>query len=512
VTPFQQFRVWVRRASTADRMSATLAAVVVLGLLGWLVVPVHHHTGADDQVSVGASGTGATSPTSAPMAPGAAGTTTAAAAPASGTVAASAPGATSGSPAAAAPAAASGCAAPPGADQGVTATQIKVAISLVNIVGPAGNSTFGVPSTTEQQTDFQQVIDALNASGGVACRKLVPQFFEANPVNSSDLQQKCLDIVQAKPFFVIDTGGFYGSPTTNCFPQHQLPFLGNGRLTASQRDQFYPYLFGQGSVETLYRNAVFALRDRGFFGAGNGFQKLGYFYRSCFPEITKGFLDSLHQAGVAAGQVVSYDLGCPDGFANPSDLQQALLKFRQSGVTHVTETSATQDFANFTKLAQQQGFKPKYGLADDGIVPTSVGSLHPDFDNIAGAIAIDDSRFGEETTPGAVPSAGTARCNAIYQARGRPPVYQQSVGFGGVACGQIWMVVAAIDRAPALRRSALADGLHAARAVDFPYPFGPADFNGPKVTYGGQFWRPVQFVSSCSCWRLADAAFHPSFP
>ena len=287
MTPFQQFRVWVRRAPTADRISATLAAVVVLGLLGWLVAPVHHHTASDDQVSVGAAGTGATPSTSAPPTPGAAVTTPAGA---SGAVAPSTPGAAQATSAAASTGAGSGCAAPPGADQGVTATQIKVAISLVNIVGPAGNSTFGVPSTTEQQADFQQVIDAVNAGGGVACRKLVPQFFEANPVNSSDLQQKCLDIVQAKPFFVIDTGGFYGSPTTNCFPQHQLPFLGNGRLTASQRDQVYPYLFGQGSVETLYRNAVFALRDRGFFGAANGFQKLGYFYRSCFPEITKGFL------------------------------------------------------------------------------------------------------------------------------------------------------------------------------------------------------------------------------
>src|SRR5205807_1085669 len=178
------------------------------------------------------------------------------------------------------------------------------------------------------------------------------------------------------------------------------------------------------------------------------------------------------------------DVGCPSGFASPSDLEQAILEFQQAHVTHVTTAEFVANFPNFTKIAEQQGFHPKYGIADSEGVATTKGALAPDYNNIANAIGIMQSRYGEEGTPGMTPSAGTARCNAIFQAHGRPPVYQQPVGFGGAACSELWMVAAAIGHTRALARSALASGLQAARSVDFSYPDGPNDFTGSQVTTG----------------------------
>ena len=57
-----------------------------------------------------------------------------------------------------------------------------------------------------------------------------------------------------------------------------------------------------------------------------------------WPDVVKQYLGWLQQAGVSSSQIVTYDVGCPDGFANPSDIQQAILKFQGSGVTHVTFT------------------------------------------------------------------------------------------------------------------------------------------------------------------------------
>ena len=39
MTPFQQFRLWLRRAAVGERVSATIAAAVVLALLVWVAVP-----------------------------------------------------------------------------------------------------------------------------------------------------------------------------------------------------------------------------------------------------------------------------------------------------------------------------------------------------------------------------------------------------------------------------------------------------------------------------------------
>ena len=37
--PFQEFRFWARRAPLSERVSASVAMVLVLGLIAWLAVP-----------------------------------------------------------------------------------------------------------------------------------------------------------------------------------------------------------------------------------------------------------------------------------------------------------------------------------------------------------------------------------------------------------------------------------------------------------------------------------------
>ncbi|MHB8467026.1 MAG: type 1 periplasmic-binding domain-containing protein [Acidimicrobiales bacterium] len=523
MSAFQEFRLWARRAPVGERVSVALAAVVAVTLLGWLLVPAATKTGASSSAfAVSAGSSGVTVKGGESAAGGSAATVAGGPTAGGGTSIGGAAGqTTAGQAAAVGPAGsvagsgggvigAGGCSSPPGGDQGVTASEIKVAITLVNIIGPAGNSTFGVPSTSEQQADFQWSIDAINAAGGVACRKLVPHFYTANPVDQSDLHQKCLDIAQAKPFAVIESGGYTGSPSVTCFPQNQLPLIGGGLISGSERDQYYPYMFGGGRWETLYRNAALALQARGFFSASNGFKKLGLIYRSCLPEVNAAYVTALNEAGVPSSEIVTYNAGCPSGFVSASDMEQAVLKFEQNAVTNMTENLFYTDFANFTTIAQQQGFKPKYGIADDGIVAITNGNLHPDYSNIANAIAISSNRFAEEQTPGLSPTGGTARCDAIFKAHNKAPVWRQPVGFGGLACDLVWTAVAAIGHAPALQRNALAAGLQAAKTIDFSFPSGPADFSGPKVTYGGQFWRPLQFVPSCTCWRVIDSTFRPS--
>ena len=337
MTPFQQFRVWVRRASVGERVSAALAGAIVIALLVWIAVPAKNgqSSGALNVTAGSRTGGGAKQAGSASAGSqqsggsatasggGGGGGGTASGGSASGGAAGGGSGGDAGSATQAA-AGSAGCTSPPGSDQGVTQSELKIVVVLVNLAGAAGNSTFGVPSTDEQKLDYQQVIDAVNAAGGVACRKLVPTYYLANPIDNGDLQSKCLDIVQQKPFFVIDGGGYYGSPIAVCFPQHQLPFLGTGRLPESQRQQYYPYWFSTGTYDQAYRNMAFALRDRGFFSAGNGFKKLGFIYRDCFKEVNSDFLSWLNQVGVPSSQIVTYGFGCPQGFATPSDIQSAM--------------------------------------------------------------------------------------------------------------------------------------------------------------------------------------------
>ena len=215
----------------------------------------------------------------------------------------------------------------------------------------------------------------------------------------------------------------------------------------------------------------------------------------------------MHDAGLRDRDIVTYDVGCPSAFANPSDLQQAVLTFQTNGVSHVTAAYFLGDLATFTKIAQQQGFRPKYGLPDEGLIAISYGNLRPDPSNFANAITITARRNGEERTPGMTPTPGTLKCDGILEARGGRSTYERM--FAGDACNLLWTFQTAVEHAPAMQREALAVGLRQAKSVEFSYPQGPSDFTAEGVTYAGQFWRVAQFMTGCRCWQVVQREFRP---
>jgi len=514
--PFQEFRLWARRAPTAERVSATVAMVLVIGLLAWLLVP----GSGTSSTNLAASGGGIAGESSAG---GEANGTGGAVAGGPTTTAGTAGGATSGGAAgatakagaaatggnAAGGALAAGCAAASGVT-GVSNTQIKVAITLTNIVGPAANNIFGIAPPADQQKWYEAQLDDINKHGGIACRKIVPTFYPTNPADQNELQQRCLDIVASGAFAEIDNGAYAIYPQKHCYAQHHMPFFGGYILFRDEIDSYYPYLFNISEFDTIDRNTVFALKDRGFFNVPAN-EKIGFTYRNCDQPLVNKWFQWFQQAGIPSSKIVTYNFGCPAVFASPSDIQAAVLKFKENNVTRLTAHQLVGDFSNFSNVAQQQGFHPQYGLPDESIIDVAYGSQAPNADNIVGAIAIAQGRSGEERTPGAVPSPGTAKCNAIYAAHGIAPTYKIPPGAGYV-CDQLWQFQAAITNAPVFKAEALAAGLQRARTLDFSYPGGPNDFSGTRQTTGGQFWRVAQFMASCKCWQIIDPNFHPSYP
>jgi hypothetical protein len=520
MTPFQEFRLWAREAPPAGRTLTAIGGLVALVLLGGLLVP-----GGDENVAV-TSGAGPGS--GAPVA----GTTDGAAAGApsagsvtsggggggatgtAGTSGASSSAATSGGPAGSAGATAPGgsaCRPPDGSGKGVTATEVHIAVALTEIVGPAANTLFGIPAPDEAKADYEAAIAGINKDGGVACRKLVAQYFNVNPTDESAMVASCRAMADANVFAVADTGALATKPSPlACFGQRKLPYFGAYFITEPARQRYFPYLYSFYTKEQLYKNTVFGLREAGFFDPAKGFAKLGFLYRTCEQTSVDSFRQDLRDAGVGDDKVVPYSVGCPTVFATPADLQQAVLTFRRQGVTHVTTANFTGDFAKFTQLAEQQGFRPRYGVPDEALLSVADGNDAPDPKNIANALAITLTRQAEEHTPGMTPTAGTQRCNAYFKAAGQPTVYEQPAN-AGHACDQLWMIQAALAKAPDFSPGSLVAGLQRTGSLDFSYPESPTDFTGKGVTTGGQFWRSAQFLPSCSCWQVLQREFRRGF-
>ena len=523
--PFQEFRLWARGGPIGQRASAGVAMLIVVGLVAWLLVPARHHSSTNVSASNGNTGqstastaSGGPAPGGVPgggtsATPGAGGTTGGTIASGTGSVRgpAGSGGTTGSGGSTGASATGQGCVSPPGSAKGITDKEVKVAIVLTEIVGPAANQLFDIETPAQAQADFDAVIAGINKEGGVACRKLVARYYNANPVDESQMMQVCRDIADAGLFAVVDTGSLATRPAVlACFGQLKIPYFGAFYITDKARQQFYPYLYSFYYREQVYKDTAFGLRALGFFDPAKGFKKLGFLYRDCEPEAISAFRGWIRQAGVPDSQLVTYNVGCPAVFASEADLNQAVLTFKAQGVTHVTTANFTGDIQRFSADAEQQGYRPKYGFPDEALQEVATGSRQPDPNNIANALAITLSRDGEQQTPGMSPTGGTQKCNAYRQAARLPPVYQSQAN-AGQACDQLWMLQAAVNRAPELSVGGLQAGLQRTTSIDFSYPQGANDFTGNRVTTGGEFWRVVQFMPGCKCWQVVQRDFKRGF-
>jgi hypothetical protein len=405
---------------------------------------------------------------------------------------------------------------PPTAGEGVTASQITLAVTVIAISsGSLTNASVGVPSIQEQEADWNLVASNINNSGGAACRKLALKFYNVNPVDAAAAQQSCLTIAASHPFMVLDSGSLTNVGASDCIPTQKVPLM-SAYLTQDKLTKYYPYYLQVGDIpDDALHNGILGLNQLGYFSAAKGFHKLGNLYHTCTPSLETAQLAALKEAGIPDNQIVSFNLGCQGGQPDtPAALEQAVLQFKNAGVTAVTEAGVG-DVGSFTQVAQQQNFKPQY-LFDDGALPAVGNNPGPNLlntANVTGAVDIVNTGYGEQTTPGYQPSGGTAKCNAIFAAAGQPTVYQQKDGYGGVVCSYLTFVAALANHATSLQASALATAMHSIGRLDFSYPAAPIDFSAAPAgaVYGVSYWRALQYVTSCKCWQVPDPTFHPPF-
>jgi hypothetical protein len=401
------------------------------------------------------------------------------------------------------------CAAVSGSP-GVSDSQIKLGVLLFAAAGGQQNQAYGIATLDEQKGQSGAIAGALNAAGGVACRKMVLQYFTAEVLDQAALQQVCKDVSDAGVFAVIDPGAYNVFPgLAECYPKARVPYFTTTAFAQKQLQGDYPYLFAGASLDSIYRNTVLGLARQGFFDKTKGFTKLGFLYASCNTDLVGYYKSLLTQAGLSSSDIVTYDLGCPSPATAPAVIQQAVLKFKSAGVTHVTEMQDYTDWVAFTTLAQQQNFHPLYGLPDESLIADGVsGPAHPDFANIKGTIAISPYSDGDQGPPAATPAAATTKCNQVITAAGQPGIYQRAAA-GGLFCSAIWLFAAAADNAPRLDRASLAQGLATAKTVQLPYPAGPNNYTAKNTIYGGQYWRAITFNPTCNCFK-PTTQFQPS--
>lgn len=520
MSPFLQFRLWVRRGPGAERAVTAAIGAIVLGLLVWAAVPSGTGGGGGGLGSqvVGAAGETGAGGNAATATGGGAPTTVPTAAGAVGGAGDSTIGSTTAGPAAggsvqAVTQAANPCADLRSTDQGVTATTINIDVVLFQLAGAAGNSFIGVPEPAEQQKDFEAVFDTINKAGGIQCRKIVPKYYTGNFLDASQQHATCLQIVQDKPFAVLDNVALDSTQQgRDCVAENKIPLFDTGAILGSEtRGKLFPYLFSiADQFDIGIRNSIFGAQKLGWYKDLN---KIGVLADDCFPEVNSQIVQNLGEIGIPQKQIVTYVFGgCPT-IPPPQEVEQAVLSFQSAGVTHVLDLSQVPKSGYFSKAAQAQNYRPKYnvtGGAPSVFDGSSGSSAGPDPTNFDGAISITELSYGEQNTPGLAHSPATAACNKIMAGAGLQPVEKQGAFFGGEVCNVTWMFQMAADRAAPLTRTNLVVGLAKVGAWTQSFPGGSGVFDRPGLVSAGQRWRADVYDGSCPCFRIPDAAWQPS--
>ncbi|MHB8465651.1 MAG: type 1 periplasmic-binding domain-containing protein, partial [Acidimicrobiales bacterium] len=422
-------------------MMVGIAGVVIMALLAWIAVPSATHTtnvsafgglspqpnGQESTTPANGHSGGGSSPSGGPfgagsVSPGGTGTG------AGGGVSASSPG-TGGSTSGGTSNAGTGGGGTGGGGTGgagcsgpLVPLKIGVVIPDIGSGSASVNSTFGLPSASEEQADYAAVFDSINKAGGVRCHSLVGDYQVFNETDSTAPQSECIQFNSDKVFAVL--GGWLPTANDNCALADHIPVLEQVPVSGPAVKQYYPYALSvDGELDLIDHNFAHAVANMGYFSASKGFKKVGIFYRDCIAGEYQTMVAQLESVGVPASAITSADIGCPFvPFAPPQDVEQAVLQFQSAGVTDVIPMNEYEDLQAFTRDANAQGYKPQYLVADDGIVATSGSpSFAPTASNFDKAVAITPSQYGAIQS-GLPETAATKQCDQIMTSHRLPTV------------------------------------------------------------------------------------------
>ncbi len=250
---------------------------------------------------------------------------------------------------------------------GVTATEIKIGITLVQAGAIFGDIT-GVPvDFGDTRAQANAVVDYVNKHGGIAGRKVVPVYYNfdlARPglTDGQSEQEACSAWTEDNKVFSVINTALARQALLVCLAGRGVPGIHNGMPVDEQTLKKYRnfwYAGYGGAALTLDRIAekqVKVFTRQNFFGS-NAVVGIEYFDDPAYKRvIDQVFKPELARAGVK--KVVLQ--AAPRGGIEATSY---VTSFRGAGVTHVLFLGEESLYALFfMRAADTQAYLPRYGL------------------------------------------------------------------------------------------------------------------------------------------------------
>jgi ABC-type branched-subunit amino acid transport system substrate-binding protein len=516
----------VRRAGPAAAAVALLATACGTTVKGadavdsagsGLTAPAAGQSGTGDSgLTVGSSPGGA-----AGAKPGALGTTSSTATGATG--AASTPTATSGS------------VAPQLPGLGITKTTISIGVSYSTGNDEANRALGNNLTTGDQKADAQAVIDDINTRGGVAGRKLVPVWYDyqttdARPYTTID-NEACAHFTQDNHVFAVAGDGITENFAACVTKAGAMMVASASQIIDPDQAYFdrYPYVFNVGYLtqDRMMAEEVRSLVRQNWFTGWNSSTgnpasavpaKIGiisFDTPSWNTPLDHVMLPALRQAGhpvdPANVERVAHPSGTNDIASSVAQIQSAVLKFRQNGVTHVIVLDGNGSMTlHMLNNMRSQHYYPRLGVNSATGMEVLATQYHEDAQSFHGAAGLGwgpilDLPAGKGDR---YFTSHTQDCIRMVEKRtGQKFADTNSASVALGECDQLYLLADAINSAGSVVNRDTASAAIEALGGKFPAAGTRGVFFSPSRHDGIEFGYDISFDMSCRCAKYVSGPF-----
>lgn len=385
----------------------------------------------------------------------------------------------------------------------------------VGIVVTENNAAFGESlgvqgaSNGDEPGNARALVKAINASGGLAGRRIDPRYrlvriSEASKSSEQMYAEICSHFTEDDPVPVVLVTGVFDDLLWSCLTK-------KGVLGISQLPQ---YIGGDSTLrlDVIAPNAVSIPRQSGLvagglFGIGyyKDAQKVGIistddaYFR---PVVEKKLVPELRRLGLTLSEPVFLPRinGAKDLGAVSAASGNAVLRFRSEGVDRVVFLDGSAAGAlTFMQQADNQGYRPKYGLTS-AQYPNALAANVP-ASQLEGAVVTSWVPSGDVTPQGAPVPPGRSRCLAALKASGIAYPANTSPEVSALQqCDGLFLLADAATATGAADVASLRAG-----ALRLGSTWKPAASVSGNLLAGRKdgtaAWHPARFNRSCTCFR-----------
>jgi ABC-type branched-subunit amino acid transport system substrate-binding protein len=402
----------------------------------------------------------------------------------------------------------------------------------------AANAALGAGGLTTGDTraDYEAAIADVNAHGGVAGRRLVPVFHASDaqsqePKASQD-QAACADFTQDHHVAGVASVGL-----TNTFTQCVLAAgaieVDSSVIIDPDKAMFrqFPYYFEAGTLsqDRMMAAYVGALVHTHYFTGWNAtagrpasgkpvIGVIGVDVPEWNRPLDHVFLPALRAAGYPVASKDIARIHNPESVAEDSStltqIQNAVLRFRSDGVTHVIMLDSGGSFLTFFgKDAKSQHYYPRFGVDSGSAVQTIFDAGLVDADQLRGASGLgwNPSLDLSLTAAAKYRTSTSQHCLKVVRQRTGQTLSsadEQAVALG--ACDEVYLFARAVNDAGSVINH---DTLRAAieRLHSAYKPAGlPAAYFDPGRHDAAELGFDLAWNPSCTCATYARQYRIPS--